>query len=59
MINHVKLQIYEVALYKLNALFRIFILVSSLVVRGVRTGREDHQEGGQARRVTSSVYAFE
>jgi hypothetical protein len=31
MINHVKLQIYEVALYKLNALFRIFLLLSSLV----------------------------
>jgi hypothetical protein len=31
----------------------------SEAVRGVRTGREDHQEGGQARRVTSSVYACE
>jgi hypothetical protein len=29
------------------------------LVKGVRTGREDHQEGGQARRVTSRVYACE
>jgi hypothetical protein len=31
--------------------------IYTINVRGVRTGSEDYQEQGQARRVTSSVYA--